>query len=64
MAVSDPGDRLGVLERERLAHRMGVRVLQLYQAGDGLVQVTRVAKGAVEFVQVESAVRALLHLPN
>ena len=64
VGVGDVGHGPRVVEAERLAHRMGVRVLEGDQAGDRLVRVGRVAEGVLELVQVEGAVGVLAHLPD
>ncbi len=58
-----PGDRsdlAGVLGRERLAHRLGVRVLDGDQAGDRFVEIGRVAEGGFDVGWVERPVRPVL----
>ena len=54
----------GVLGRQRLAHRVGVGVLEGDQAGDRLVQVGRVAEGGLDLGRVDRAVRPVLERPD
>ena len=53
-------DLAGVVGRQRLAHRVGVGVLDGDQAGDRLVRVGRVAEGGVDVGRVDRAVRPVL----
>ena len=53
-------DRAGVVGRQRLAHRMGMRVLEGDQAGDRLVGVGRVAEGGFDLGRVDRPVRPVL----
>ena len=57
--VRDRGDGLGVGDRERLAHRVGVGVLDGDEAGDRLVDVGRVAERVADLVEVHRPVRPL-----
>ncbi len=62
-----PGDRRDLARvgrGQRLAHRVGVRVLDRDEAGDRLVGVGRVAEGALDRGGVERAVRAVLEAPR
>ncbi len=58
--VGDRGHLLHVVERERPAAGVGVRVLKDHQPGDGLVDVLGVAPGVRDLGQVHGSVRALL----
>ena len=58
--VRDLCDGAGVLGGERLAHRVGVGVLDGDQAADRLVRVGRVAEGRVDLGEVHRAVGPVL----
>ena len=64
VAVRDLGDGAGVLGGERLAHRVGVGVLDGDQAADRLVRVGRVAEGRVDLGEVHRAVGPVLERPD
>ena len=56
----DLRDGAGVLGGERLAHRVGVGVLDRDQAADRLVRVRRVAEGLIDLGGVHGAVGPVL----
>ncbi len=62
--MGHPRDLGGVPDRQRLAHRMGVGVLDRDQAADRLVRVARVAEGIVDLGRVDGPVRPLAQGPN
>ena len=64
MGVGDGGDGAGVLDGQRLRHRMGMGVLEGHEAGDRLMGVRGIAEGVVQLAQIPRAVRALGHLPD
>ena len=64
MGVGDLGDLAGVGGRQRLAHRMGVGVLERDQAGDRLVRVGRIAEGGLDLGRVDRAVGLVLEGPH
>ena len=57
--VGDGRDALQVRDRQWLAPGVGVRVLQHDQPGDGLVDVRRVAEGALDLRRVQGPVGTL-----
>ena len=60
----DRGDLAGVRRRQRLAHRVGVGVLERDEAGQRLVGVGRVAERGVDGGRVERAVGPVLEAPG
>ena len=60
VGARDRGDLAGVLGGQRLAHRMGVGVLDRDQAGDRLVRVARVAEGRLDLGGVHRAIGTVL----
>ena len=60
VVVGDRGDLPGVLGGQRLAHRVGVGVLDGDEAGDRLVRVVRVAEGGLDLVRVDRPVGPVL----
>ena len=60
MGARDRADLAGVLGRQRLAHRMGVGVLERDQAGDRFVGVGGVAEGVLDLGRVDGAVGLVL----
>ncbi len=64
MGVGDGGHGTGVLDGQRLRHRVGMGVLEGYEASDRLMGVRGIAERVVQLAQIPSAVRALGHLPD
>ena len=60
MGPRDRADLAGVLGGQRLAHRMGVGVLERDQPGDRLMWVRGVAEGVLDLRRVDGAVRPIL----
>ena len=56
VAVRHVGDRARVLGGQRLAHRMGVGVLDGDHAADRLVRIGRIAERGLDLVKVQRAV--------
>ena len=64
MGVGDVGHLAGVGGGQRLAHGVGVRVLDGDEAGDRFVDVGRVAEGRVDLGRVERPVGPVLQRPD